>query len=342
IGENASRENAMGGGSSQVKAKYEITPLQGIKNLLGDQAKITYAQGYKIAKNQQADPQLIQQAVAAASASDAAVIFCGWTHGYDYSKWDDNAYDAEGVDKPNMNMPFGQDELIKAVLKANPKTIVVLMGGGPIDVSEWINNAGAVLEGWYPGMEGGNALAKIIFGEVNPSGKLPMTFPKKLEDSPAHKLGEFPGKNGVVHYNEGVFVGYRYFDTYHVQPQFAFGHGLSYTKFDYSNLNVLAGKNQATVKIQIKNSGKREGAEIVQIYVKQDKSTVERPEKELKAFQKVFLKPGESKIIELKLNADAFQYYNENQKKWVLEPGKFTIMAGSASDHILLNQTINL
>ncbi|RYE08428.1 MAG: glycosyl hydrolase [Sphingobacteriaceae bacterium] len=342
IGENASRENAMGGGSSQVKAKYEITPLQGVKNLLGTGAKITYAQGYKIARNQQADPKMIAEAVAAASKTDAAIIFCGWTHGYDYNKWDDNAYDAEGVDKPNMNMPFGQDELIKAVLKANPKTIVVLMGGGPIDVSEWINQADAVLEGWYPGMEGGNALAKVIFGEVNPSGKLPMTFPKKLEDSPANKLGEFPGKNGVVHYNEGIFVGYRYFDTYHVQPQFAFGHGLSYTKFDYVDLSVLAGTNKATVKVQIKNSGKRAGAEVVQVYVKQDKPTVERPEKELKAFTKVFLQPGESKIIELKLNADAFQYYNETQKKWVLEPGKFTIMVGSASDRILQSQNINL
>jgi len=342
IGENASRENAMGGGSSQVKAKYEITPLQGVKNLLGSSAKITYAQGYKIARNQQADPQMIEQAVAAASKADAAIIFCGWTHGYDYNKWDDNAYDAEGVDKPDMNMPFGQDELVKAVLKANPKTIVVLMGGGPIDVSEWINKADAVLEGWYPGMEGGNALAKIIFGEVNPSGKLPMTFPKKLEDSPANKLGEFPGKNDVVHYNEGIFVGYRYFDTYHVQPQFAFGHGLSYTKFDYSNLAVLAGKDKATVKIRIKNSGKRAGAEVVQVYVKQDNPTVERPEKELKAFTKVFLQPGESKIIELKLNSDAFQYYNEDRKKWVLEPGKFTVIVGGASDQILQTQKITL
>lgn len=342
IGENASRENSMGGGSSQVKAKYEITPLQGVKNLLGNQTKITYAQGYKIAKNQQADSKLIEQAVAAASTSDAAIIFCGWTHGYDYNKWDDNAYDAEGVDKPNMNMPFGQDELIKAVLKANPKTIVVLMGGGPIDVSEWINKADAVLEGWYPGMEGGNALAKVIFGEVNPSGKLPMTFPKKLEDSPANKLGEFPGKNGVVHYNEGIFVGYRYFDTYHIQPQFAFGHGLSYTKFDYADLSVQTSKNKATVKVKITNSGKREGAEVVQVYVKQDKASVERPEKELKAFTKVFLKAGESKVVELTLNADSFQYYNEDQKKWILEPGKFTIMVGSSSDHILETQNINL
>lgn len=342
IGANASRENSMGGGSSQVKAKYEITPLQGLKNLLGSQASITYAPGYKIARNQQADAQLIQQAVTAATSADAAIIFCGWTHGYDYSKWDDNAYDAEGIDKPNMNMPFGQDELIKAVLKANPKTVIVLMGGGPIDVSEWINQAGAVLEGWYPGMEGGNALAKVIFGEVNPSGKLPMTFPKKLEDSPAHKLGEFPGKNGEVHYNEGIFVGYRYFDTYKVKPQFAFGYGLSYTKFDYSDLNVQAGTNMATLKVKIKNTGSRTGAEVVQVYVKQANPSLQRPEKELKSFKKVFLKPGESKVVELILNADAFQYYNDKQNKWVLEPGSFTIMVGSSSDDIRESKNIQL
>ncbi len=342
IGENASRENSMGGGSSQVKAKYEITPLQGIKNLLGTKANVTYAQGYKIARNQQADPAMIAQAVAAATSADAAVIFCGWTHGYDYSKWNDNAYDAEGVDKPDMNMPFGQDELIKAVLKANPKTVVVLMGGGPIDVSAWINNAQGVLEGWYPGMEGGNALAKIIFGEVNPSGKLPMTFPKKLEDSPAHKLGEFHGTNGVVHYNEGIFVGYRYFDTYKVEPQFAFGYGLSYTKFNYSNLSVQTAKNQATVKVTVKNSGSRAGAEVVQVYVKQEKFALPRPEKELKAFQKVFLKAGESKIITLVLRKDAFQYYNDKQSKWVMEPGKFDILVGSSSADIRSKQNITL
>jgi beta-glucosidase len=343
IGENADRPNAMGGGSSQVKAKYEITPLQGLKNLLGNSTHIEYAQGYKIARGQQADEQMIKQAADAAAKADAAVIFCGWTHGYDYNKWDDNAYDAEAVDKPNLEMPFGQNELIKAVLKANPKTVIVLMGGGPIDISQWVDQSKAIIEGWYPGMEGGNALANIIFGKVNPSGKLPMTFPKKLEDSPAHKLGEFPGVNGTVHYNEGIFVGYRYFDTYKIEPQFAFGYGLSYTTFKYEKLNVQkVGDKQATVILTITNTGKVAGAEVVQLYVKEDKTVVERPDKELKAFQKVFLKAGESKQITLKLSKDAFAYYNEKQHNWIADAGKFDVLVGSSSRDIRGSRSVEL
>lgn len=343
IGENADRPNAMGGGSSQIKAKYEITPLQGLKSLLGNNVNINYAQGYKIARGQQADAQMIQQAVDAVSKADAAVVFCGWTHGYDYNNWSDNAYDAEGVDKPNMNMPFGQDELIKAVLKANPKTVVVLMGGGPIDIRQWEDQSKAIVEGWYPGMEGGNALAKIIFGEVNPSGKLPMTFPKKLEDSPAHKLGEFPGVNGTVHYNEGLFVGYRYFDTYKVEPQFAFGHGLSYTTFQYDKLDVQKGAGkQAIVKLTVKNTGKVAGAEVVQIYVKQAKPSVERPDKELKAFKKVFLQPGESKEVSVTLNQDAFSYYDDKKNSWIADAGQYNILVGSSSRDIRVSKKVEL
>lgn len=342
IGENAARENAMGGGSSQVKAKYEITPLQGLKNLLGAKTNITYSQGYKIARGQQADAQMIAEAVAAAKKAEVAIIYCGWTHGYDYSKWGDNAFDAEGVDKPNMDMPFGQDELIKAVLKANPNTVVVLMGGGPIDITAWEQNAPAILEGWYPGMEGGNALAKVVFGDINPSGKLPMTFPKKLEDSPAHKLGDFPGKNGIAHYNEDIFVGYRYFDTYHVAPQFAFGHGLSYTKFNYSKLNLKVAGEQVKVTLKVKNTGKVAGQEVVQVYVGVPNSEIKRASKELKAFQKISLKAGEEKTVELTLPAEAFQYFNEEKMKWTHEKTNYSIMVGSAADDIRQEKKLSL
>jgi beta-glucosidase len=343
IGQNADRPNAMGGGSSQVKAKYEITPLKGLKNLLGDNVNIQYAQGYKIAKKQGPDKQMIQEAVDVASKADAAIIFCGWTHGYDYRLWSDHDFDAEGVDKPNLDMPFGQNELIKAVLKANPNTIVVLMGGGPIDVTQWVDQTKAIVEGWYPGMEGGNALAKVLFGDVNPSGKLPMTFPKKLEDSPAHKLGEFPGVNGTVHYNEGIFVGYRYFDTYKVEPQFAFGHGLSYTTFKYDKLNVQkVGDKQATVTLTVTNTGKVAGAEVVQLYVKEEQPMVERPDKELKAFQKIVLQPGQSKQITMKLNKDAFAYYDEKRHDWIANTGKYDVLVGSSSRDIRGNKSIIL
>lgn len=339
IGENADRDNAYGGGSSQVKAKYEITPLHGLKNLVGNKVKLNYVQGYKIARGAQADQDMIKQAVDAASKADIAIVVGGWTHGYDYNVWGDNAYDAEGTDKPDMRMPFGQDELIKAVIKANPKTIVVLMGGGGLDVSEWVDQTPGIIQAWYPGMEGGNALAKIIFGEVNPSGKLPMTFPKKQADVPAEKLGEYPGKNGVEHYNDDIFVGYRYYDTYNIEPQFAFGYGLSYTTFKYSGLNIQPGKT-ATVKLTVKNTGGVAGAEVVQLYVSKEKSAIKRAAQELKAFQKVFLKPGESKQVTLTLPADAFKYYNEDKKDWATEPGKYDVSVGSSSRDLRLKGTI--
>ena len=345
IGANADRSNAMGGGSGQIKAKYEITALQGLKNELGSQANITYAPGYTIARNQPADPQLIAQAVAAAKAAEVVVYVGGSTHGYDYSKWSDNAYDAEGVDKPDMHMPFGQDELLRAVLAANPHTVVVLLGGGPIDVSAWASQAKGIVEAWYPGMEGGNALAHVLFGDVNPSGKLPFTFPVKLEDSPAHKLGEYPSTPGdplKQTYKDDIFVGYRYFDTYKVAPQFAFGHGLSYTSFTYSGLSVTPGAQSATVKLRVTNAGRVAGAEVVQLYVHDEQAAVKRPDKELKGFQKVFLKPGETKAVTLTLDANAFQYYDEGKKQWVLEPGKFEVLVGSSSRDIRLTGSVTL
>jgi beta-glucosidase len=342
IGYNAERKQGMGGGSSQAKAFYEITPLEGIKYVGGNKVNITYSQGYKIARGATADRQMINQAVEAASKADVAIVVGGWTHGYNYSVWSDNAYDAEDVDKPNMTMPFGQDELIKAVLKANPKTVVVLMGGGPIDMTQWVNDAPAILQAWYPGMEGGNALARILFGQVNPSGKLPMTFMKTLQDAPSEKLGITTKDTQRLYYTDDIYVGYRYFDTYKVEPQFAFGHGLSYTSFDYSNLKVTGSKNKATVMFTIKNTGSVAGAEVAQVYIKQQKSTLPRPEKELKAFEKVMLQPGQQKIVTITLNEDAFQYYSDVLNKWVLEPGVFDIMVGGSSRAIKLNGKVTL
>ena len=342
IGFNADRKQAMGGGSSQAKAFYEITPLQGLKNIAGNKINITYSKGYNIARGAMADKKLIEQAVDAASKADVAIVVGGWTHGYDYSVWKDNAYDAEDTDKPDMFMPFGQDELIKAVLKANPKTIVVLMGGGAIDMTQWINNAPAILQAWYPGMEGGNALANIIFGKINPSGKLPMTFPKTLQDAPSEKLGITSKDQLQLYYTDDIYVGYRYFDTYKVEPQFAFGHGLSYTTFEYSKLNVVPGTKSARISFVIKNTGNVAGAEIAQVYIHQNKSVLSRPEKELKAFDKIYLKPGESKIVRFTLDENAFHYFNDQENKWVVEPGEFEILVGSSSRTIKLTGKVNL
>ena len=340
IGANATRPQSEGGGSSQVRTRYEITPLEGIKRIAGDGIHLTYSPGYKIAKDATADRTLIDSAVEAAKKADIAVIVGGWTHGYNNYAWDDNAYDAEGVDKTDMAMPFGQDSLIAAVVKANPRTVVVLVGGGPVDMTRWINETPAILETWYAGSEGGDALAGILFGRVNPSGKLPMTFPKTLAESPVRALGQFPGDSTTVEYDDDIFVGYRYFDTWKVKPQFAFGHGLSYTTFQYSNLTVTTHGQTAVVSLAITNTGHRAGAEVVQVYVKQNHCTLRRPEKELKGFEKVFLQPGETRNVTLTLQKDAFQYYNDLRHAWTLDPGAFTILCGSASDDIRASKVI--
>ncbi|WP_227006164.1 glycoside hydrolase family 3 C-terminal domain-containing protein [Rufibacter latericius] len=335
IGANATRKQAMGGGSSQVRPPYEVTPLQGIQRMVGAGVKVTFAPGFEVTRAEKANQKLIDEAVQAAKSAERVIFVGGWTHGYT-DDWNGGGYDAEGADKPSLKMPFAQDELLTAVLKANPNTVVVLIGGGPIDMNQWINQTKSVIQAWYPGMEGGTALAKVLFGETNPSGKLPVSFPKRLEDSPAHALGQYPGDKDTVNLEckEGIFVGYRYFDTYKVEPLFNFGHGLSYTTFGYSDLKVNRQGDTVQVQLQVKNTGSVAGAEVVQLYVKDEQASVKRPEKELKAFQKVFLKPGEAKTLTLTLAKDAFQFYDEGKKQWVLESGKFQILAGSSSKDI--------
>jgi len=342
IGANATRKNAMGGGSSQVKALYEITPLEGLKNNAGSLI-FNYAQGYTIERGAVASADMIAEAVDAAKKSDVAIIVAGWTHGYDYNKWSDNAYDAEDIDKPDMNMPFGQDELIKAVVMANPNTIVVLVGGSGVNMSQWVDQTKGIIAAWYGGMEGGNALAEVVFGMVNPSAKLPVTFAKQLEDVPAHKLGDYPGKNGVTVYNDDIFVGYRYHDTYKVEPQFAFGHGLSYTDFSYTNLKLTkAAGNIVTATFIITNTGKVAGGEVAQLYVHKNSSSIKRADKELKGFQKLFLKPGESKTVSITLTKSSFQYFNETKNDWAVEEGAYEIQVGGSSKEIKLKASINI
>lgn len=342
IGANANRENAMGGGSSQVRAPYEITPLQGLQHYAGNTIKIRFEQGYTIAKDAKPDAALITKAVEAARTSDVAIIVGGWTHGYDYSKWEDNAYDAEGADKTDMNLPFGQDNLVKAVAAANKNTVVVLYGGGPADMTQWVDKVKGIIQAGYPGQEGGNALAEIIFGEVNPSGKLTVTFPKKLADVPAHKLGEYPGDSINVHYNDDIFVGYRYYDTYKVDPLFAFGHGLSYTTFKYSNLSAVVQNGKVNVTVKVQNTGSRSGAEVVQLYIKDIQSSLKRPDKELKAFEKTFLEPGQSKEISFTLGSEAFSFFDDKKMQWIKEPGEFELLVGSSSRDIRAREKITL
>ena len=326
IGGIADRKLANGGGSSGVRPFYEITPLEGIRKIAGTSGiQIKYASGYTVGSNNASDT-LIQEAINIAASADVVIVVAGWTH----------IQDNEGADKKNIDMPWGQNELIKAVLKVNPKTVVILSGGSPLDITQWQADAPAILQLWYPGMEGGNVLAQILFGQINPSGKLPMTFPKTLAESPAHKLGQYPGDSINVYYTDDIYVGYRYFDTYKVAPQFAFGHGLSYTSFKYQALQVTGN----TIRFTVSNTGKIAGAEVAQVYIKPLQSALPRPEKELKAFEKVFLQPGEKKMITLVLNDDAFAYFNDVINQWVTDKGTYKIMVGSSSADIRLEGNI--
>jgi beta-glucosidase len=237
-----------------------------------------------------------------------------------------------------MDLPTGQDDLIEAVEKANPHTIVVLNTGDPVTMTKWIEQTPALLDMWYGGQEGGNALAAILFGDANPSGKLPVSFPKKFEDSPAH--GNYPGVNLKVNYAEGIYVGYRYFDTKNVEPLFPFGFGLSYTTFEYSGLKIgrykANGSDPVEIELAVKNTGARPGAEVVQLYVHEDHPAVDRPVRELKRFQRAELKPGESKTVHFTLDRAAFSYWSAEKKDWVADPGTFEIQVGSSSRDIRL------
>jgi beta-glucosidase len=333
----------MGGGSSQVRAFYEVTPLQGIRELCGNDVKVLFAPGYEVKRGAVASDRQIQEAVALARSADAVIYVGGSFHGYDYSVWADNAYDAEDTDKPDMYLPFGQDRLIRSVVQANPKTAVVLFGGGATDMSGWFASVPSILQCWYPGMEGGRALARILFGAVNPSGKLPMTFPKKLEDHPAHQLGEYPGdltKNTVYYYDD-IYVGYRYYDTYGVAPLFPFGHGLSYTQFTYDSLRIVTTDNAVEVRFIVRNTGTIKGADVAQVYVHPEQSVLPRPDQELKGFSKVELLPGESKELRIRLGPDAFSYYNDLRNDWVTDPGSYTIRVGASSRDIRLSGSVS-
>ena len=332
IGENAVLQQDHGGGSSQIKSFYEISPLQGIVDRAGKNVNIIFSQGYQT----NSDPDLTDRAVAAAKAADVVVYIGGLVH---------KGYDSEGTDHPDYKLPFGQDDLIQKISAANPRTIVVLLGT-PAEMDGWVDRVPAVLQAWYMGMEGGSALASILFGDVNPGGKLPCTIAKRLEDSPAHALGAYPGTNGVEVYKEGLLVGYRWYDTKRVEPQFPFGYGLSYTTFKYSNLKLIKGEGSdrtvVTAQFDIENTGKVPGAEVAELYVHERKPELFRPEKELKGFKRVFLQPGEKQTVTIPLDETAFAYYNPDKKSWVAQKDRFQILVGGSSRDIYLKGNFNL
>ncbi len=346
IGDNATHKHAHGGFGAGVKARYEITPLDGLKARVGNKATIHFAQGYmpKYTPRQGrygrdpvnvADSALMKEATDAAKNSDIAIIFAG----------DNHDVETEARDRKDLTLPFGQDDLIKAVSAVNKNTIVVIVAGAPVDLSTATTTCPAIVWSWFNGSEGGNALADILLGNINPSGRLPFTIPVKLEDSPAHALNAFPGDSSVT-YSEGILVGYRWFDTKNIKPLYNFGYGLSYTSFHYSGLasdkTEYGIADTMLVTAKIKNTGRRNGLETVQLYVSKPNSGIMRPTKELRAFKKVAIESGKENIVKLLLPVRNLAYFDEKQMSWIIEPGVYTLKVGSSSQDIKGFVTVNV
>jgi len=331
IGRAAETPHFQGGGSSHLNPTRVAVPFREMQELAGD-AELHYAEGYAADYSEQ--PALIEQAVSVALAADAAILFLPLP----------SFKESEGYDRTDLDLTPHQVALIKSVSAVQPNTVVVLNNGAPVAMTEWIDGVAAVVEGWMMGQAGGGAIADILFGKVNPSGKLAETFPVKLPDTPAYLA--WPGGHGQVRYGEGLFIGYRYYDAREVPTLFPFGFGLSYTTFAYSNLRVSATSfrdvDGLVVEVDVTNTGARAGKEIVQIYVHDQEAALVRPPKELKGFAKVALQPQETKTVSIPLDFRAFAYYHPAYKQWITEDGAFDILVGASSADIRGTQTVTL
>ena len=373
VGENANRQHAPGGGSAEIKALYEITPLMGLHMLLGGNTQIEYRPGYfnddigniwantgenengqadslkqddetaqslpstkpkdqsekKLQHQKEMNEKYLKEALEAAKNADAVIYVGGLTHDYD----------TEGQDRSDMKLPYDQDRLITELLKIRPDTVVTLVAGSPVDMSAWIDSADTLVYSWYAGMEGGIALAEVLFGDVNPSGHLPESFPVNESDCPAVVLGEFPGGD-QVNYGEDIFVGYRYYDTYDVPTAFPFGYGLSYTDFVMTGIRAevledTANNKSVKVSFDISNIGELAGAAVAQVYVADKYPKVKKAAKELKAFEKLYLEPGETREVTLILEKDAFSYFDEESHSFQADAGSYMIMLAKNADEVV-------
>ena len=346
IGENATRSMTVGGGSSELKAKYEISPLEGIKNRFKN-ATILHSIGYasgpsaygrEIPSKLNAD-SLVKAAVNVASKADV-VLFIGGLNKNHFQ-------DCEGGDRKHFELPFGQNELIDKLLKVNSNLGLVLVSGNAVEMP-WLSQVKGLMQSWYNGSEAGNALADVISGDVNPSGKLPFSYPVKLNDNAAHYFGElsYPGDSINQYYKEDILVGYRWHDTKKIKPLFAFGYGLSYTDFKISDLNtdkqIYSKGDKIKVSCMLANTGKIKGSEVVQVYIGKPKSKVDRALKELKGFKKVSLDPGKEEQVEIEISVDDLAFYDESISDWNLEKGTYIIYIGNSSDNIIQKQKINI
>ena len=360
VGENAIKMMTVGGGSSSLKVQHEILPLDGIVSKLSTvnyQLSIDYARGYIGDTIQSFDgvtvgrslyetrsaAELKTEALEKAKQADV-VIFIGGLNKSNYQ-------DSEGHDRNQYELPYGQNELIEALVAVNPRLVYVNISGNAVAMP-WINKVPAVVQGWFLGSEAGNAIASVLFGEANPSGKLPFTWYANLNQCGAHATGSYPGTWRDGHqiideeYKEDIFVGYRWTDKQKVRPTFAFGHGLSYTTFEIgkavADKKTMTADEKISFTVKVKNTGSRAGAEVVQLYINDVKSSLPRPVKELKTFQKVYLQPGESKDVTLTIDKSALSFYDDRVGEWVAEPGEFKALIGNASDHISTSVSFKL
>lgn len=349
VGENAVKMMTVGGGSSSLKVQRETSPLDGLRAQAPAGSTVVWERGYvgdptgeyngvtsgqDLSESRSAD-RLIADAADAARSADV-VIFVGGLNKA-------TGQDCEDSDREGLGLPYNQDAVIEALVAANPRTVVVNVSGNAVAMP-WADKVPAILQAWFLGSESGNSLADVIFGRVNPSGKLPMTFPVRLDDVAAHAVGEYPGTKRAdsdivdIRYNEGVMVGYRWFDTKKIRPLFAFGHGLSYTTFGYGKLSADASKigpdGALTLSVDVTNTGSRAGAETVQLYISDTKASVKRPAKELKNFAKIYLEPGQTKTVTFTVRPSDLAFFDAGAHAWKAEPGEFRAHVGAASDDI--------
>ena len=342
IGANATKKNALGGYGAGVKTKREVTPLEGLKNRLPESVEIRYAEGYleryapkkeavfgdvtqeRVETIDELDPELLQQTIEVAKSSEMVLIFAGSTRDYE----------TEASDRADLKLPFGQEELIGKVMEANPNTVVVIIAGAPFDIGGIRDKSLALVWSWYNGSEGGSALADVLLGTVNPSGKLPWTMPKSIEDSPAHATDSFPG-DSIVSYAEKLLVGYRWFDTRNIEPLYPFGYGMSYTNFEIKGAKpdkeAYSKSDTLKIRVELANTGKLDGKEVVQVYGSARDSKVDRPTQELKGFQKVFVPSGETKVIWIAIPIAELAWYNATKGAWEVESTRYDFSVGNSS-----------
>ena len=357
VGENVVKKMVVGGGSSNLKTAYEVNPLEGLQNAFGDKAEIVWARGYvgdtstsynlvdtgQDLSDDRTPEQLIAEAVAEAADADY-VIFIG---GLNKSAHQDN----ESTDRLQITLPYGQEDVILALAEVAKNLVVVNISGSAVAMP-WADKADAIVQGWYGGTESGNALADVLTGKVNPSGRLPFSVPFRYEDGPIRTEAQYPGikEEGdqfwQTHYSEGVYVGYRWYSSKDIPVQFPFGHGLSYTAFEYGNAKASKASMKADgtikVSVEVTNAGDYDGAEVVQLYISDPESTIDRPVKELKNFEKVWLKAGETRTVTFEIDAEDLSYFDAEEHAWVAEPGEYQALIGSSSEDIRSVVSFNL